>query len=96
MFNSISDHFGLETKKAQEIVHLANGSYLNALNYIKTSEEDEENFTRFVDLMRLCYAKKVPEILSWVDDMSSLGRERQKMFIHYQDGTRKFYPEPGN
>ncbi len=83
MFNSLSDHFGLETKKAQEIVHLANGSYLNALNYLKTSEDEQINFSRFIDLMRLCYSKKVPEILSWVDETGSIGRERQKMFLQY-------------
>jgi DNA polymerase-3 subunit delta' len=83
MFNSISDHFGFDNKKAQEIVHLANGSYQHALSYIKTSSEDNENFNRFVELMRLSYKKDVPEILGWVDNIASLGRERQKIFIQY-------------
>ncbi|MFO8236070.1 MAG: DNA polymerase III subunit delta' [Bacteroidales bacterium] len=83
MFNALTDHMGLEVKKAQEIVHLANGSYLDALHYFRTGEEEQNNFKRFVELMRLSYAKKVTDILNWVDEMSSLGRERQKIFLQY-------------
>ncbi|MFP4447280.1 MAG: DNA polymerase III subunit delta' [Bacteroidales bacterium] len=83
MFNALSDHLGLETKKAQEIVHLANGSYIDALHYFRTGEEELQNFKRFTELMRLSYAKKVTEILNWVDEIASLGRERQRMFLQY-------------
>jgi DNA polymerase-3 subunit delta' len=83
MFNVITDHFGMESKKAQEIVRLANGNYLNALHFIQTSEEEKENFRRFVSLMRLCYARKMVDILEWVDENASLGRENLKMFLQY-------------
>jgi DNA polymerase-3 subunit delta' len=83
MFDAISDHFGLDARKAQEIVHLANGSYLDALHYLKTSEESKVNFDRFINLMRLSYSKKVPEIMNWVDEVSTIGREHQKIFLQY-------------
>lgn len=83
MFNAITDHFGLESKKAQEVVHLANGNYLEALHFIHANEEEKENFQRFVSLMRLCYGKKVVEVLDWVDQHASLGRENIKTFLQY-------------
>ena len=83
MFNAISDHFGLEPKKAQEVVRLANGNYIEALHFIHTQEEEKENFQRFVSLMRLCYGKKVVDVLDWVDQNASLGRENLKIFFQY-------------
>jgi DNA polymerase-3 subunit delta' len=83
MFSTISDHFGLEPKKAQEVVRLANGNYLEALHFIQTQEEEKENFQRFVTLMRLCYSRKVVDVLEWVDQNASMGRENLKMFFQY-------------
>ena len=83
MFDAVSDHFGLDSKKSQEIVHLANGSYIDALYYIQVSETEKENFHRFVSFMRLSYKRNVPEILKWVDEIASLGRENQKILLNY-------------
>jgi len=86
MFNAISDYFGLEAKKAQEIVRLSGGNYLEALHFLQTQEEEKENFQRFVSLMRLCYSRKVVDILDWVDQNASLGRENLKTFLQYASG----------
>lgn len=83
MFNAISDYFGLEPKKAQEVVRLANGNYLEALHFVHTREEEKENFQRFVSLMRLSYSRKVVDILEWVDQNASVGRENLKNFLQY-------------
>jgi len=83
MFDALSDHFGLDSAKGQEIVHLANGSYIDALYYTQTSEEEKENFNRFVAIMRLSYGRKVTEILQWVDETAAMGRENLKTFLHY-------------
>jgi len=83
MFDTISDHFGLDSATSQEIVHLANGSYIDALFYAQTSEEEKENFNRFVSLMRLSYGRKVIDILNWVDDTAAIGRENLKLFLKY-------------
>ena len=83
MFDTISDHFGLDSSTSKEIVHLANGSYIDALFYAQTSEEEKENFNRFVSLMRLSYGRKVIDILNWVDDTAAIGRENLKLFLKY-------------
>ncbi len=68
---------------ANDAVHLANGNYNRALSFIQPNENYKENFERFVNLMRSCYALKMTEILACVDDIFSLGRERQKLFLIY-------------
>lgn len=73
----------LSDKKIDEIINLSNGSYLKALEIINNSEEYEYNLEKFIQLMRLCYGKKMLEILKWIDDMVSTGRESQKSFLAY-------------
>jgi len=33
--------------------------------------------------MRLCYGAKVLELQTWIDEMTGIGRERQKAFLQY-------------
>jgi DNA polymerase-3 subunit delta' len=79
----IKKKYELPDKKIDEIINLSNGSYLKALEIINNSEEYETNLEKFIQLMRLCYGKKIPEILEWIDDMVSTGRESQKSFLIY-------------
>jgi DNA polymerase-3 subunit delta' len=37
----------------------------------------------FTQIMRLCYAGKVIEIVKWVDEVSIKGREKQKSLLAY-------------
>ncbi len=83
MRNTLCDRFGLPPEKADDIVHLANGNYFQAQNLIDSSEEDFFNFEQFSYLMRLAYQRKVIDVMSWVDEISQIGREKQKNFLAY-------------
>jgi DNA polymerase-3 subunit delta' len=48
---------------------------------LNASAEAEYQFSMFVRLMRLVYAVKLDDLLSWVDEMASAGREKQKGFL---------------
>lgn len=83
MRNALCDRFGLPPEKAGDIVHLANGNYFQAQHLIDSSEEDFFNFEQFSYLMRLAYQRKVIDVISWVDEISQIGREKQKNFLAY-------------
>ena len=83
MRNALCDRFGLLPEKAGDIVPLANGNYFNAQNLISSTEEDNYNFDQFTQFMRLSYQRKVIEIIDWVDEISRIGREKQKNFLFY-------------
>lgn len=83
MRNALCDRFGLAPEKANDIVHLSNGNFFDAQNIIHSVEEDEYNFIQFTTLMRLAYQRKMNEIVNWVDDMSQIGREKQKSMLAY-------------
>jgi len=83
MRNALCDNNGLTPENANDIVHLANGNYHNAQNLIHSAEEDNYNFDQFTMMMRLAYQRKVIEIIDWVDEVSRIGREKQKNFLLY-------------
>lgn len=83
MQKALCDNEGLTFEKANDIAHLANGNYFSALNLINSVEEDNYNFDYFAQIMRLSFQRKVIEIIEWVDEISRIGREKQKSFLVY-------------
>lgn len=70
----------------------ANGSYLRAMQILDQSNENKQNFDRFVMLMRLAWQvgnkKDHPSLRTlrkWSEEMadSKIGREGQKNFLNY-------------
>ncbi len=82
LYDSLISRHNMEESRAAEIAKLAEGNYLRA---IELSQEDNSNgnLDRFIPLMRLSYANDYTSILGWVDEMSKLGREKQKEFLIY-------------
>lgn len=72
------DHTEGELRNASR---LAEGSLIRAIEYIERSEETKNNFSRFVQLMRLAYSRNIVEITGWVEEISAIGREKQKNFL---------------
>ena len=67
----------------QAIAHLANGSFLKALETIHLNEENQLFFDLFVSLMRLAYQRKIREMRQWSEQVAGFGREKQKSFLEY-------------
>ena len=65
------------------IAHLANGNFIKALETIHLNEENQLFFELFVSLMRLSYQRKIREMKLWSEQVSGMGRERQKNFLEY-------------
>ncbi len=83
LIEALKKDFGEDTPDLQDVCKLSRGSYLEAKNIIYTSEETKYNFEKFVELMRMTYARKVNESLDWAFEIASIGREKQKSFIDY-------------
>ncbi len=81
--NSLQTIYGVEPEDAHSIARLSNGSFINALELLETTEENIFNFENFTNIMRLCYARNIPEINLWVEKMAGIGRERLKTFFTY-------------
>ncbi|NTV84506.1 MAG: hypothetical protein HGA23_09445 [Bacteroidales bacterium] len=81
--NTLLIRHGLTADKVTDLVRLAAGNYLRAKELLSEEEDQEFNFTRFRDLMRLCFTKNIPELVRISEDMSLITREKQKSFLEY-------------
>lgn len=75
--------FGIAPPDSYQIAHLSNGNVVKALENLSISEEREYLLEMFKRMMRLAYGRKLKEMKSWSEEIASLGRERQKIFLSY-------------
>jgi len=69
--------------KAENIVRLASGNYMKALELMSETEDIRYNFAKFRDLMRSCFKASIPELVKMAEELSMLTREKQKSFLEY-------------
>jgi len=65
------------------LLRVADGDYVKALEALDSARASSEDFRNFSEWMRMCYGVKVPEVMAWVEEMASIGREGQKQFLLY-------------
>jgi len=80
---ALKSEYNLSDTELNNLVRLSEGSYRKARILIKNSDENAFNFDRFVSIMRICYARNVLELMTWSEEISAIGRERQKSFLQY-------------
>ncbi len=75
---------GIDNEHAHKSASLANGSWNNASEITEESEDENSNFINFRKWLRLCYQPKdYDELLKFNQEISKLGREKQKSFLNY-------------
>jgi DNA polymerase-3 subunit delta' len=67
----------------EDAVSRANGNFSTAMQTLQQDETERNLFELFTKLMRLCYARDIITINQWVENVSTMGRERQKQMIDY-------------
>lgn len=67
--------------KARQTASIAEGNYREALQLLQHAEEDWQGLLR--DWLNACLKGGPVAQLKWVDEVSKLGREKQKQFLRY-------------
>ena len=75
--------YGLSTDDARHIAHLSCGSYLKAIEVISTGEENKYFLELFKGMMRNSWARNVKDMKLMAEEITKIGRERQKNFLSY-------------
>lgn len=83
IMTTMTTQFGLSSDDAKHIAHLANGSYLKALEAISLGEENKFYLEQFKSMMRNSWARNVKGMKEMADLLAGIGRERQKNFLAY-------------
>lgn len=72
---------GVPVEKAQQIAALSEGNYREALQLLQHIEDDWLVNVR--EWLNLVLKKNLPGQVKWIEDISKLGREKQKQFLKY-------------
>ena len=68
-------------ENARQIASICEGNYREAINLLQHNEEDWQNLAK--DWLKFIIRRMLPEQVKWVDEMSKMGREKQKQFLRY-------------
>lgn len=83
MMKVLVEKHGLSPEMAEKTAHLADGNYAEALSLMNENENAAHNLASFQKLMRASLKFNPQGVFSWIDEVSTAGRERQKNFINY-------------
>ncbi len=79
--NALLSKEEIDQETVNEAVHLANGNYIKALEYLNPDEENRYYFEKFQEMMRFAYSRQVLELINWAEEMAAIGRDKQKSFF---------------
>lgn len=88
----LESEYNISPSQAKEVAHIANGSYLKAIETISLNEENKFFFELYVQMMRSSYARNIKMIKQIGNELAGIGRERQKNFLAYcQKMIREYF-----
>lgn len=71
----------IDAEIVPDVVHLASGSYIKALEYLNPGDDEQFYFQKFQEMMRFAYTRQVSDLIGWADEMAKIGRDKQKAYF---------------
>lgn len=81
--NYLQKAYSLPASDAISLAAQADGDMIEALDLVHVNEEKNINREWFIQLMRVCYKKDVIPMFDWAEEISQIGKEKQKIFLKY-------------
>lgn len=78
---ALVDRYDTPAHRAKQLAHISEGSYLEAINLLQHAEEDW--LTQLRQWLNATLKGGPAGQVKWVDEISKLGREKQKQFLQY-------------
>lgn len=83
LWGIFKEKYSIDNSGYEDFIHMAEGSYLKAYEMVDKMEETRIFLQYFINFMRFSYSRNVLEILPLTEELTDLGREKQKSFINY-------------
>lgn len=74
---------GIDEGIIYDAVHLSNGNFIKAHEYLNPGEDEQFYFLKFQEMMRYAYKREVLEQIDWAEEMAKIGRDKQKAFFNF-------------
>jgi len=81
--NALFNIPGVNEEVIPDAVHLANGNYIKALEYLTPEDDKQFYFLKFQEMMRFAYKREVIQQVAWAEEMAGIGRDKQKAFFSF-------------
>lgn len=79
----LAEKHQIDRSSAMSIAAQSEGNLIEAEAIVLVSEEKNYNRELFVQLMRVCWKKQPIPMMDWAEEISIIGRDRQKTFLKY-------------
>ncbi|MEO8823332.1 MAG: hypothetical protein ABI366_07125 [Ginsengibacter sp.] len=79
--SALINGYGIDPVKASQISSVSEGNYREALQLLQNPEEDLQSQVR--DWLNIIVKNNVSSQLNWIEEISRVGREKQKTFLKY-------------
>lgn len=80
---ALTEQRGLAADDARRVARAADGSWLQALQMLRTDGERHLFLDMFKQLMRSAYRRDVKALKGWTDSVAVYGREKQRRLVTY-------------
>ena len=80
---ALTQRRGLDETQARQVAHVAQGSWLQAMQLLSPNNENAEFLTLFQQLMRLCYQRSIGALKQWSQQVAEMGREKEIRMLTY-------------
>jgi DNA polymerase III subunit delta' len=79
--NALIQNIGTTQERAAQVAAVCEGNYREALQMLQNAEQDWQALLR--EWLNVTLKKNTVAQLKWIDEISQMGREKQKQFIRY-------------
>lgn len=80
---ALFDYPQLTSANKSHLINMADGDLIRLNTLINESAEHQEYFVLYRQWMRSCYGMKMLDLISFSEEVTKLGRERQKSLLRY-------------
>jgi DNA polymerase-3 subunit delta' len=77
------ERFHIHKAKADDISNVFNGNIIRAIEFCENEDSSLLNLDRFKNLMRFAWKRDIISIITWSEEIASIGREPQKNFLTF-------------
>ncbi len=78
---ALIERCNVDAATARQVASICEGNYREALQLLQHNEEDWQSLLK--NWLNYVVKKMLSEQVKWIDEMSKLGREKQKQFLRY-------------
>lgn len=80
---SLINNYKCDAQRARQIAFMSEGNFVKALSVMANPEIFQDSMNIMRDWLRACFSFNIPVLIGFVDQLATMGREKQKELLTY-------------